>query len=184
MALLTVFLLVLVFALLLGHFFLEITRTKSHATAGNEFAKEKEYGEKNTRHNTLPNSSGKEAAKNAVSIAGSFETQRLLMPSDTANSRVLSTIIERLDRLEKILHSANQAAGKTGLLQGKKMEGGFHKRLQSLIDFKHETRIEVAALKEEVRQIKARLGIGGKQGQPVPEIDRERLRELVYNVRK
>ena len=148
MAVETVFLIVLLFALVAGHFLLEITKPRKQEK-----------------------------------IVVSGETQKLLMPSETISENQASPIIERLDRLEKMLLSSQNALDpeKFG---GGKIENGLQKKLQSLVDFKNEMRIEAAALRDEISAIKEFIGMKENQKQPEPEIPTEKLHQLAFNARK
>ncbi len=147
MAIETVFLVVLLIALVAGHFFLEITKPKK---------------------------------EQLFQVSG--ETQKLLMPSETISSAQLSPVMERLDKLEKLLLSF-QNNQENQPLSGRKIENGLQKKIESLVDFRNEIRIEVAALKGEIRAIKEFIGFKEKNSQ-VFEIPSNKLHELAYNVRK
>jgi len=155
MVLVAVFLGILILALLVGHGFLAITGQKKG-----------KQGEKAVE-------------KQLIEI--SPETKKLLMPSETLSKQDASMLKERIDKLEKLLLSAQQKLVVQNL--GQEESRDLFKKLQNLTDFKHEIRIEVAALKEEVKAIKQAVGIKEEPRAEI-EISQEKLHDLIYNVRK
>ena len=154
----TVFLVVLVLALLLGNFFLELVKPR------------------------------KERAETVQSGETPPETQKLLMPSNALWNSI-SELNSRVESLEKKIEG-KMGVPAASIVPGKELPletqlpGGLSRKLDSISGFQREIKIEVAALKEQLKEVKGFIGMKEKQPVQLPEIDDKKLHELIYNTRK
>ncbi|MBN2067909.1 MAG: hypothetical protein JW744_05565 [Candidatus Diapherotrites archaeon] len=152
--LVTVFLGVMVLALFLGNVFLSITSPKRQQPLQDvRFSQEPMPKEANGFKN--PDKGLQEIA----------ERERLRM------------LNKRIDRLESLLLKIGSASPVAGSLES----AGLPKKLKSLEEFQQNTKLEIAALKQQLREI---IPEKPKQANFEPSVDDERVHNLVYHAGK
>ena len=153
----TVFLLILVFALIIGNVFLSITKPIQGDLQ------------------VLP----EESALLWPNIEEQAKYRKTEAHANTVHSSVQSEVKNRLDRLERILLGLN-----TTTFVGKKLNATkLYRKLNELSDFRNDAKIQIAALRDELEQLKSgKLKKAKKKG--IPKLKDKRLHELAYNIRK
>ncbi len=166
--LVTVFLSVMVLALVLGNVFLSVTKpgnAAAHLQATNPLENELQ-----------------QTFQNSASSKQAFE-----QAADRERTRMLN---KRIDRLESLLLRINNAKFVARKLNGTNLV----QRLNGFEQFKQDTRLEIAALKQQLAALKKNEGEGLNQnkeadrGSEEPareeEIDEERIHDWVYHSNK
>ncbi len=150
--LITVFLSVLVLALALGNLFLSITEPKGLQSRAKQ-----------------ENNSSLQIQQETALPATGDDFQRM---ADRERVRMLN---KRIDRLENLLLRINNAR-----FVAKKLNGtNLIQKLNGFEEFKQNTRLEIAALKQQLASMQKNKPKATRKA--VPETDDEKLHKLVYH---
>jgi len=93
-----------------------------------------------------------------------------------ADKERIQMLNKRIDRLESMLLKINGAK-----FLGKKLNGTvLGQRLNEFSEFKGNTKLEIAALKQELAALKSKLGVQGKKSKTDYAISNKKLHNLVF----
>ena len=184
----TVFLLVLIFALILGNVFLSIATPAQSSDLQGLIGKADMLKLSNADGQNNPTLDYPENLDNlAVPDTASFssagginadDNTSLDLPLDLSSVSMGSEeLIRRIDRIERILINFNNPS----FFNKKLVDTEFYEKLEGFRDFKNDSRIQIAALKQQLEKIHPAKT---KNKNTVSSTEAKRIHELAYNIKK
>jgi len=164
----TIFLSVLVLALVLGNVFLSLASPKRLQS----LSQGSDFGQPEQCQPEQETESGQASVQDSFSEA---RDQPLPRPDfkNTAEKERVNHLNKRIERLEELLLKINNSKFLAQKLNGTKLS----QRINEFDSFKQNTKLEIAALRQRLDKVQPQKK---KFKQPVPDISNEKLKQLVF----